>query len=280
MDAIAEAYVRACMLELEALKPGNVHRYANGHGMTCSDLEISAKVSAPGVTRKGASVGARIYEAVAATRAAVGQNTNLGIVLLCAPLAAAAERGEPLRQTLDSLTVEDSRSCFAAIALAKPGGLGSAPHHDVHFPPTAALLEAMAAAAERDLIARQYANGFADIAGLGLSNWRKASSCGDSAKISATSVYLGFLKTWPDTHIARKFGREVAEAVRKEAEDRVRQISEPGQEQDALLLDWDRDLKARGMNPGACADLTVATLFSAFLADHESNVLRLLPNSD
>ena len=33
---------------------------------------------------------------------------------------------------------------------------------------------------------------------------------------------------------------------------------------EALRL-WDKALKARGINPGACADLTVATLFAASL---------------
>ena len=92
---IAEAYIAACLLELDALKPGNVHRHAEGHGMTVADFERSAEVSAPALARTGASVGSRVLEAVEATRAAVGQNTNLGIVLLAAPLAAAAERREP-----------------------------------------------------------------------------------------------------------------------------------------------------------------------------------------
>ena len=60
--------------------------------MTVADFLASADAAAPPLAAPGAAVGARILAAVAATRAAVGQNTNLGIVLLCAPLAAAAER--------------------------------------------------------------------------------------------------------------------------------------------------------------------------------------------
>ena len=74
-----------------ALKPGNVHVFADGHGMTAEDFcrerrERPRPLSAPprALGSAGASVGA--VEA----SGAVGQNTNLGIVLLCAPLAAAA----------------------------------------------------------------------------------------------------------------------------------------------------------------------------------------------
>jgi len=277
VNAIADAYVKACRLELGALKPGNVHRHAEGHGMTCADFETSAWVSAPEVAREGEGVGARIYKAVVASKAAVGQNTNLGIILLCAPLAAAAERGETLHLILDRLTLDDARQCLTAIALANPGGLGSATNHDVRAPASAPLREVMAAAADRDLIARQYANGFADIADLGLRSWRAARSQGQSHAESTTSVYIGFLRTWPDTHIARKFGPETAEMVRRDAQARTLPLSEPARR--VFLLEWDAELKRHGLNPGTCADLTVATLFAAFLAEQASNVLQPLPKS-
>ena len=95
-----KAYSRA---ELEALKPGNVHRFEAGHGMTVEDFETSADISAPFLCARGAGVGARVLRAVSATRKAVGQNTNLGILLLCAPLATAAERGEGVAAVLDTL---------------------------------------------------------------------------------------------------------------------------------------------------------------------------------
>jgi len=277
VNAIAKAYVEACLLELDALKPGNVHRYAEGHGMTCADFEISARVSAPEIAREGRRVGARIYHAVTATRTAVGKNTNLGVILLCAPIAAAAERGEPLRAILDALTLHYAQECFDAIASAAPGGLGSAAEHDVRAPATAPLRKAMSAAADRDLIGRQYANGFDDIAGLGLSQWREARGRGNGPAESASTVYLGFLRTWPDSHIARKFGLAVAQGVRNDAA--TRELPAAGPARRAALMKWDADLKARGLNPGTCADLTVATLFAAFLTERVSNVLQLFPNS-
>lgn len=93
---IAEAYVSACHDELRALKPGNVHDFADGHRMAVAQFETSAAASAGPLTSPGASVGERILGAIEATRAAVGVNTNLGIVLLSAPLAMAAEAGKPI----------------------------------------------------------------------------------------------------------------------------------------------------------------------------------------
>mgnify|MGYP003694220597 CR=1 FL=1 len=82
------------------------------------------------------SVGARIFEAIRRTREAVDCNTNLGIVLLCAPLAQAALSSgkeslrDRVRWVLEKLDVADAEQAFAAIRLAEPGGLGTAPQHD------------------------------------------------------------------------------------------------------------------------------------------------------
>lgn len=268
MSVIARAYVAACLAELDALKPGNVHRHADGHGMTVGDFETSAEVSAAGVARPGVRVGARVLEAVTATRAAVGQNTNLGIVLLCAPLAAAAERGDPslraaVAAVLDELDDADARDVFAAIALANPGGLGTVEQNDVREPPTVPLRKAMAAAAERDLVARQYARGFADVLGFGLTAFARARASGADAAQATAAVYLAFLAAEPDSHIARKFGGETAEAVRRDAAARVGGLG--GLDAEALSA-WDGRLKARGLNPGATADLTVASVFAAYLS--------------
>ncbi len=89
------AFGAACRAELQALKPGNVHVHAPGHGMTVEDFERSAEAAAPWVAAPGLGVGERVLRAVESTRAACGQNTNLGILLLAAPLAAAAERPGP-----------------------------------------------------------------------------------------------------------------------------------------------------------------------------------------
>ena len=138
MNEIAEAFIAACRDEIEAPKPGNVHVFADGHGMTAHDFLRSAEAAAPALSNSALPVGARILAAVEATFAAVGMNTNLGIVLLCAPLAAAAQRGgdlhERVKQTVAGLTRLDAEAVFKAILRAAPAGLGTAFRHDVRGP--------------------------------------------------------------------------------------------------------------------------------------------------
>ena len=269
-EAIASAFRAACLAELQALKPGNVHIHAVGHGMTVADFEASAEAAAPHIAASGASVGRRIFSAVHATHLHAGQNTNLGIVLLCAPLAAATEAVSPngdlraaLREVLATLTVDDAALCFKAIELAAPAGLGSAPEHDVHAPPTVTLLEAMHAAAHRDRIARHYATDFADIFEAGLTCARATAETGGNAALIAERVYWQFLTQIPDSHIARKFGSARAEEIRAQASALNVRLTCAVDEYAAraLLLDLDAELKSAAINPGTTADLTVTTMF-------------------
>ena len=271
---IATGFIGACEAELNAPKPGNVHVFADGHGMTAADFLASAEAAAPFIAASSATVGARIAGAVEATWARVGQNTNLGIILLCAPLAqaaATAQSGDLRRETqrvLQALDVDDASAAFRAIAMARPAGLGDAPQHDVHAPARTTLLEAMRAAADRDRIAWQYANGFADIFGLGLGMLAKARARGADAALATLLVYSALLAAFADSHIARKHGLAAAESIREEAAlfETHLESAESRQASFELALQFDRALKRRGLNPGTSADLTVAVLFADYLA--------------
>ncbi|MCJ8144286.1 triphosphoribosyl-dephospho-CoA synthase [Ancylobacter sp. A5.8] len=265
-DRLAQAFLAACRAELDALKPGNVHRFRPGHSMEITHFEAAAVAAAPHIAASGAGVGERIEGAVEASVAAAGLNTNLGIVLLCAPLAVAAERGGALRERLGEvlagLTVADADAAFRAISRANPGGIGAPSAHDVREPARITLRDAMGEAAHRDRIAAQYVNGFEDVLTLGLPQLD-----GLSARAGTEAVYMAFLATFPDSHIARKFGVETAERVRTEAAGIAAGIDWSASEgQRHRVLDaFDLSLKDRGLNPGTSADLTVATLFAATL---------------
>jgi triphosphoribosyl-dephospho-CoA synthase len=291
-DRVAAAYIEACVAELDAPKPGNVHRFAPGHRMDLMDFVRSAEASAPAIATRGARVGARVRSAVAATLAAVGQNTNLGIILLCAPLAAAMEVAHvalrrALADVLDRLDRADTADVFSAIAAANPGGLGRATRHDVNAPAIATLREAMAEAAERDRIARQYVTAYEDIFSLGLPALATAGRRQSDPRWSTLTVYLTFLAELPDTHISRKFGAATAEAIRREAavwRDAFGAAPDPVGMTEGLL-GWDSGLKSRGINPGTSADLTVATLFASSLSSLRGDkcaaaILPLRPNDD
>jgi triphosphoribosyl-dephospho-CoA synthase len=265
---IGEAFKWACFAELDAPKPGNVHIYAAGHRMTTEEFVCSAVAAAGPLTAPAARVGERILGAVDATLLAVGANTNLGIILLCAPLAAAVEVATEdlhtaLAQILRELNQEDADLAFRAIVRAGPAGLGRSARHDVFEPATASLLQAMVEAADRDGVARQYATNFADVFELGLSNldamWDEA-----DPKWATLTTYLGFLSAFPDSHIVRKFGVQCADDVKGKASSlhvKLRTLEDAAQLLPDILT-WDAALKADGINPGTSADLTVATLFA------------------
>jgi triphosphoribosyl-dephospho-CoA synthase len=268
---IAEAFRAACREEIAAPKPGNVHVFAGGHDMEAAHFLASADAAAGPISAPGASVGARVLGAVEATFAAVGMNTNLGIILLCAPLAAAAEQGGNLRVALSGILAHldraDADQAFRAIAHANPGGLGESPRFDVRQPATASLRAAMQEAASRDRISYQYTSDFDDIFVTGSLALADAGRAGLRPPLRAVAVYLAFLSAFPDTHICRKFGRETAAAVQKEAGSMLALFrAEHGACLPALLA-FDNELKARHLNPGTSADLTVATLFAARLHD-------------
>jgi triphosphoribosyl-dephospho-CoA synthase len=270
---LAAAFNSACLAELETLKPGNVHIFADGHGMVVDDFVRSAAAAAAVIAKPESSVGQRILDSIDASWNAVGCNTNLGIVLLCAPLIHAALHGdkptlrERLEDVLRGLTVSDAELAYRAIQRAFPAGLGKSARHDVHQAPGVTLLDAMREAEQRDRIAWQYAHGFADVFGLGVSRYHEAVSRWGWSAWAATAVHLGFMGDFCDSHIARKHGDEIAQQVRIEAkvhEQALLALENPKNYQRELLR-YDADLKARGLNPGTSADLTVATLLAVAL---------------
>jgi triphosphoribosyl-dephospho-CoA synthase len=272
VDFAARAFKDACLAELEALKPGNVHIFADGHGMVVQDFMHSAEAAAGVIALPGLSVGERILRSIEATQQVVSHNTNLGIVLLCAPLVHAFIHGSgPLRQdlqtVLDALTVADAECAYKAILLASPAGLGDIGRHDVREPPRITLLEAMREAAERDDIALQYANGYADVFDIGVQRYLEKLERWERPAWAATAVFLTFLAEFPDTHIVRKFGRASALRVQERAVPHSRNLLSVENPKTCMrdLLRFDAELKSEGLNPGTSADLTVAALLAAML---------------
>jgi triphosphoribosyl-dephospho-CoA synthase len=276
---IARAFIDACEAELAAPKPGNVHIFAGGHGMEAQDFIDSAHAAAPSLCAAEASVGRRIFDAVEATWSRVGCNTNLGIILLCAPLAHAALREgegtlrEKLIATLDALDRDDADLAFRAILRAAPAGLGRAPQQDVSAPATIGLREAMALAASRDRVALQYTTGFVDIFGLGLETIARSRARGDDRTMTTLRLFMAFASRFPDSHIGRKFGAETARAVMARVFEGAARLEAIDDREEAfgLALEFDRNLKKDGYNPGTSADLTVAALFA-------DSLLAILPN--
>ncbi len=282
------AFVRACTLDVAVRKPGNVSVHSPGHGMHAGLFIASAEAAAGPLCRRGARVGPRIEAAMRATWAVAGCNTNLGILLLCAPLARAAERldhgasAEALRTALTEVLAEldrdDARAAYRAIALANPGGLGKVAEQDVRAEPDIDLRAAMALAAGRDSIAAQYRDGYPLVFETGLAalgaTFRPSSAGSEADPADAAGVaavqraWLALLNAAPDSHIVRKRGAAVAAAVQREAGVWLaRALAGAELDADPAFAAWDAALKADGINPGTSADLLVATLMAAGLSD-------------
>ena len=170
-----------------------------------------------------------------------------------------------MRRVLARLTVQDAVYAYAAIRLASAGGLGDAPEQDVKAEPTVTLLEAMKLAADRDLIARQYANGYADVFDLGVPAFLTAFEKFGRIEPAVIECQLQWMAAFPDSLIARKLGAPAAEDVQR----RVQRMLELGgldtSAGRAAGVELDRYLRSDGnkLNPGTTADLVTACLFVA-----------------
>lgn len=270
---VAAAGQLACLLEVSAPKPGNVSPEHHFHDTRYEDFLASAVAIGPALS--GASqqpLGTTIRTAVEATRRWTKSNTNLGIVLLLAPLARAALRSEDtlrkrLARVLAETTVADAAQVYAAIRQADPGGLGATAAEDVSDTPTVTLQEAMALAADRDAVAREYVTDFALTFEVGVPAVRASRQEGLGWTEAAVEAYLTLLASTPDTHIGRKLGQAEAEAVSRRALE-VRAAggtrSATGRKALAALDAELRDPRNR-RNPGTTADLTCAALFVVIL---------------
>ena len=277
---VAAAAETACLLEAHAPKPGNVSPGRERPGLTYRDFVVSAEILGQAF-RRGAGrwrVGRLVHETIAASRAQVGTNTHLGIVLLLAPLAKAALHRAPgnlrlrLRRVLAGLDRDDARRAYAAIRLARPGGLGRAPREDVRRAPTVTLLEAMRLAAERDAVAREYATGYEAAFTLGAPAIDRARRRGARLEQAIVVAYLELLAARPDTLVERRHGRSAARRVSREAAKALEAGGPLRPEGRALLERLDRRLRGAKppINPGATADVVAASLFVWLLSGAES----------
>jgi triphosphoribosyl-dephospho-CoA synthase len=285
-ERIAQAAQLACLLEVSAPKPGNVSPGVAFGDATYDDFLASAIAIGPALGDAGnRPLGKSVNRAVTATRRWVGANTNLGIVLLLAPLARAAAihltaHSSPTTRTVDAYalrrdlarvlqdtTVEDARETYAAIRMASPGGLGTASEQDVASEPTVTLIEAMRLAADRDGIAREYVTDFQTTFESAVPALQAARRDGLGWNDAVVETFLTVLAASTDTHIARRAGAAAADEVTRLARDVVDAggvRSETGRAALARMHTSLHDDRNSG-NPGTTADITAAAIFVVLL---------------
>lgn len=282
-DKIGWAAEMACLLEVSAEKPGNITRRNDFNDSSFEDFIISAVAIGPAFRgAAGATVGETILRAIRDTRCFVDVNTNLGIVLMLAPLAKAAGVAgfDALRPALGSvlsaLTVHDAHLVYKAIRLANPGGLGTVSQHDLNGTDgQITLYEAMYLARDRDSLAREYVTDFQITFEVGLTAFMKALKKGAVISEAVVQTFLSILAQVPDTLIARKKGMDTATDISGQAAQILKYggiFSSKGREE---ISQFDLALRdeSHALNPGTTADLVAAVLFVFLL---ESNPPPLL----
>jgi triphosphoribosyl-dephospho-CoA synthase len=282
---IGTAAQLACLLEVSAPKPGNVS--PGRHFADTRYEDFLASAAAIGRPMAGAGtrpVGATVRLAVEATARWTRSNTNLGIILLLAPLARAAlvesnvdgpRADDPpaaglraaLGRVLDATSVDDARDVYAAIRLAAPGGLGRVEVQDVAEDPTMTLREVMCLAASRDAIAREYASVFETTFERGAPALDRARGDGLAWDAAIVETYLTLLASAPDTHVTRRSGAAVSAEVSRRARTALASGGVRSAAGRRAIEEMDLDLRdARNTaNPGAAADLTAAAVFVVLL---------------
>ena len=270
VSTAADAIRWACVLEATAPKVGNVSPGRNFPDLSHLDFIRAADIAAEALEEKNCFAKA-ILDATVKTSEACRSNVNLGILLLLGPLYRAdellSERGVTLpdqddwssavKDALKDLDAVGELAIFEAISVAAAGGLGRAEQWDVNESHQKVdLIEAMRLAANKDRIARQYVEDFSDLLVNVVPVLRQSIlECRDWLR-GIGHAQIRLMSRESDSLIARKNGKDVAEAVR----DRVHGV-DLGNIQDWVSLD--RELRKQGnqLNPGTTADLIAAGLF-------------------
>jgi len=285
----------ALLLELSATpKPGLVDRLHDFPETSFNHFLASASSLRPwfrraaqrGAKTLGRGLGRIIFEGARCfIRAQSGGNTHLGSWLLIAPLAAAAgaARKVPLtstalsrnlRRVLGSMDWRDTVDIFRAVAYVSPGGLGRVAYLDVGREETyeeirrerLSPLEALKPYAGFDMVAREWTSRYKTVLGYGLRALKRNLSLFETMNDAIVQTFLQLLAKYPDTHIARKGGKDLARRVSHLADEALKLGGLLTREGRRVVERVDRKLRrSRRMRPGATADLLSATLAAALL---------------
>ncbi len=244
---------------LASPKPGNVdrcHDYAETRLEHFIVSTLAARPALEAAEARSAGLGSLIEAAVGATACHAGGNTHFGAFILLVPLV----YGGTLEGAIEAVrasTVEDAVAFYRSFALTQVR-VAAEDELDVNDPGAAdalrargmTLLDVMAHSAPRDMVAREWTNGFALC--------RRAADAllaDNEPRTAVRRAFLNLLAAEPDTFIAKKHGPELAEETRRRAAAVVRG--------EATLESLDTWCIERGVNPGSIADITIGAIFLA-----------------
>ena len=268
LDNLQNAYLFACRKDIELIKPGNVNIKSPHSDTNAEDYLESSLLSSKELFKPDYSLGERILNSIKITRSKIKTNTNLGIILLCAPIIHACiyfnnlTLREGIKKTLSTSTVKDTQDLCMAINISAPGGLGTREIYDTASKPTVNILEIMNHSASYDRISYQYSHDYSDIFDFIIPRLVFLNKKHNSLDISLSLMFMEILAKIPDSHISRKFDDKIAKKTSNNASDLLK-ILDREYSPDYLadrLNNLDYEYKKKGINPGTTADLLVASL--------------------
>jgi len=273
-ERVARAVWSSCIADVRLMGPGRAPLRHTSCDISLADYQASAQAAAPALSGDHQTVGDRILAAVQATRGAVPMDTNLGILLLAAPLVHALLTDvegitlrERLTKVLAGLDHRDANLAWQAVCLADPDGAAAHPLALTCHAAELSLRQVMQAHADDDRIAYQYAHDYTDIFAFALPRLRQARAQWPHSEWPLAMVYLGLMARFPDSQVVREHGADAADALCK----RVAPLSEaiwnapqPAAHKPALTVFY-ADLERAGLQPNTSADLAIATLLAARL---------------
>lgn len=303
IEDIARAVQLASALEVSGYpKPGNVHRTSDLKESTFEHFIASSIAIGPvvlDVAKKGfragkgevktadIGVGGAIKSAIENTmKWQRDGNTNLGLVLLLTPLAAAAgitlaKEGKiemkklraNLSSVLKSTTPEDALNVYDAILIANPGGLGGMDELNVKNKASKkkikeeriSLYEIMNLSSEWDNISREWVTDMQITFEFGYPLVKKLYGRTKNMNTTTVQSFLELLSKYPDTFVQRIHGKKIAERVSEKARAIIKEGGMLTSKGGALITKFDEELREKGINPGTTADLTASSLMLAIL---------------
>lgn len=288
---IAKLAQIASVLEVSGYpKPGNVHRTRNFDDMVFEDFIISGVVIGETIREattqaksindnyESAELGRFILEAVKETDKWIANNTNLGIMMMCVPIACSAAISNSFDEIqsnvgilMDNTTVDDAVNLYDAINIADAGGMGDQEEFDVMSEKAKdelrannqTMFDVLKISAGWDRLANELTSSMPVCFDIGFPTFNELKS--ESINKATVLTFLTILSQIPDTLISRKYGDEVAQSV----SDKVKELLTFKDDDDFLdkLNEFDDYLYENKFNPGTTADLTAASIFISYLYD-------------
>lgn len=299
-ELIAKITQIASVLEVSGHpKPGNVHRTQDFDDMIFEDFIISGIVIGD-LMKKAAERGKKykddnslhkirlgeiIKEAVLETDKWIGNNTNLGIIILFAPLSAAAGMSSDVRvlrqnveRVMKATTSKDAINLYDAINAADAGGMGEQEELDVAdseargriIKEDISMFKVFEMSAKWDLLSSELTTGMPVTFETGYPIFKETKSTYGLNK-ATVQTFITILARNPDTLISRKYGMDTARIVTADADSILQNGGILNAQGELLIREFDKQLLRNKFNPGTTADITAASIMVGLLDEYGQN---------